>query len=440
MSLFGSGEYSCAQAVDSRMTSVAENLTNTTSDRRGWSGVASVALGSFVLVLSEFLPIGLLPAIASDLGVSIGTAGLMVVSTGLVGAIAAPAVTVLTSRIDRRIVLIALSGLLVASDVLGALAPNFGVLLVARVLMGVAIGGFWSIGAGIATRLVKPESVIRASSFITAGVSVATVVSLPLGALVSAISTWRMGFVVGAALGAIALVAQLALLPRIPSLGRVGVAALGSLLTQRATRVVLIVTALAFVAQFTAYTYVAPYLEQLVKVSPAMVTVALLAFGVAGIAGNFIAGITLSRSIPRTLLVSKVVLAASVILLPLLAQSLVGVFVLLVVWGLVWGALPLANQTWMLAEAPNGAEGSLALFVTTIQLAIAGGSVIGGVAVNSIGVGFDFILAGGIAAVAAILVVTVGRSRTPRSARSSRKLAGTGSPVTAGVPVVCDAR
>ncbi|WIB71015.1 MFS transporter [Curtobacterium sp. MCBD17_026] len=378
------------------------------AERRGWLSVTSVALGSFVLVLSEFLPIGLLPAIADDLDVGIGTAGLMVVATGLVGAVAAPVVTVLTSRLVRRVVLVSLTVLLVVADGLAAIAPSFWVLLIARMLLGVGIGGFWAIGAGIAGRLVRPELTIRATSLITAGVSVATVVSLPLGALVSSLASWRLGFVIGGALGLVALVLQLAMLPKIPAQQRVRFATLGSLLRVPRARVGLIAAAFVFAAQFAAYTYIAPYLQQLVGVGPDTVTIALLVFGVAGIVGNFAAGFTLDRSVLGTIGASKFVLAAAVVLLPLLAHSVVGVFVLLVVWGLVWGALPLGMQTWMSTASPAGSETGLALFVTTIQLAIAAGSVLGGAAVSSFGLAADFWLAGGVAIVGAVVLVAMG--------------------------------
>ncbi|MGT2425604.1 MFS transporter [Amnibacterium kyonggiense] len=381
------------------------------SDRRGWVAVLSVALGSFVLVLSEFLPIGLLPAIAADLHIGVGTAGLMVVFTALTGAIGAPVVTVLTSRVDRRIVLWSLVGLLVVADLLGALAPSFAVLLVARMLLGLCIGGFWALGAGIASRLVRESAVIRATSIITGGVSVATVVSLPLGALVSSVATWRLAFVIGAALGVVALALQLVLLPRIPSVQRVRFGTLGELLRVPRARVGLIATALAFIAQFSAYTYVAPYLQELVRVSPTVTTVALLVFGVAGIAGNFVAGVALGRSVTGTLAVTKTVLALAVVALPLLAWSLPGVLVLLVVWGFVWGALPLGLQTWMSQAAPSASDGSLALFVSTIQIAISAGSVIGGLGVGRFGIAFDFYLAGGIALAALLVLLSLGRRR-----------------------------
>lgn len=390
------------------MTSVAQRPDSPTSDLRGWLGVLSVSLGSFVLVLSEFLPIGLLSSIADDLDVSIGTAGLMVVATGLAGAVSAPIVTIATSRFDRRIVLWSLSVLLVLADVLGAMAPNFTVLIVARLLLGIALGGFWSIGAGVAARLVRPESVIRASSFITAGISVATVVSLPLGSLVASVASWRLAFVIGAALGAVSLVGQLLLLPKIPSVQRVRTSTLVALLKLPRARVGLIGAAFVFVAQFAAYTFVSPYLEELVAIDAGTITVALLVFGVAGIVGNFAAGFTLSRSVTGTVGGAMIVVAATIVLLPVLASSLVGVFVLLTLWGVVWGALPLGMQTWMANASPSASEGGLALFVTTIQLSIAAGSVVGALAVTANGLAFDFWLAGSIAAVGAAVVLILG--------------------------------
>ncbi|GAA0311264.1 MFS transporter [Kineococcus aurantiacus] len=379
--------------------------------RRGWVGVASVALGSFAIVLSELLPVGLLPAIASELDVRVGTAGLMVVVTGLFAALAAPVVTVAASGLDRRVVLVGLSALLIASNALAALAPTFGVLLLGRVLLGISLGGFWATGAGIAGRLVPPTDTIRATALITGGISVATVVSLPLGAAVSALTSWRVAFVIGGLIGLTALGLQLLTLPRIPAAHRVRVSTLGALFRVPRARVGLLAAAFAFAAQFAASTYVAPFLQDRAGAGPGTVTLGLLAFGVAGVAGNFAAGVTLSRSVIATTGAAKVVLAATVVLLPLLAHSTVAVLALLVVWGSAWGALPLAMQTWMSTASPAGVETGLALFVTTIQLALAAGSVLGGAVVTSAGLDADFRLAGAIALAGAVAFIALGSRR-----------------------------
>lgn len=382
--------------------------------RNGWFGVTSVAVGSFGTVLSEFLPIGLLPSISAGLGVRISTAGLMVVVTGLAAAVAAPVVTVATSRHDRRAVLVGLSAVLVLADVVAATAWAFPVLLVARVLLGVALGGFWAIGAGIAPRLVAATDTIRATSLITAGISIATVVSLPLGALVAATSTWRLAFVIGAGLGVVALVLQLIALPAIPSQQRIRPAALTRVFGVPRARAGLIVAAFLFAAQFAAYTYISPFLQDVAKVGPDVVSVALLVFGVSGIVGNFVASATLDHSVLGTLVAGGLTLAAAVVLLPVVAHLPVAVFALLVVWGLVWGGLPLGLQTWMAGATPEGAEAGLAVFVTTIQVALAIGSSLGGVAVAASGLPADF----GFAAIVALLGTAVLVLLGARSTRS----------------------
>lgn len=375
----------------------------TRTRRSGWFGITAVAVGSFGTVLSEFLPIGLLPSISADLGVSIGVTGLMVVVTGLAAAVAAPVVTVTTSRLDRRTVLIGLSAVLVLADAVAAIAGAFPVLLLARILLGVALGGFWAVGAGIAPRLVAAEETIRATSVITAGISIATVVSLPLAAFVAATATWRLAFVIGAALGAVALVLQLIALPAIPSQQRVRAGALTSLFGVPRARVGLAVAALLFAAQFAAYTFISPFLQDTARISPEVVSVALLVFGISGIVGNFVAGATLARSVASSLAAGGLLLAAAVALLPLVAHLPAAVFALLVVWGLVWGGLPLGLQTWMVAATPEGAEAGLAMFVTTIQVALAIGSTIGGIVVTLSGIPADF----GFAAVLSLLGTAV---------------------------------
>jgi predicted MFS family arabinose efflux permease len=387
--------------------------TTGTTANRGWLGVSSVALGSFAIVLSEFLPIGVLPAIASGLDVRIGTAGLLVVLTGLFAAIAAPVVTVTTSALDRRLVLAGLSALLIVSDALAALAPSFAVLLVARVLLGTSLGGFWAVGAGLAGRLVPPADAIRGTAVITAGISVATVVSLPLGAAVSSLTSWRVAFVIGGVIGLVALGLQLVTLPSMPATQRVRVATLGALFRVPRARIGLLAAAVLFFSQFAAYTFVSPYLQDVVAVGPGTVTLALLLFGIAGIVGNFVIGALLGRSLVGTTAAAEIVLAATVVLLPSLAHSTPGAIALVAVWGFVWGGLPLAMQMWMSTASPAGAETGLSLFVTTIQLALAAGSVLGGVAVTSWGIDADFRLAGVIALVGALAFLALGSRSRP---------------------------
>lgn len=381
---------------------------STRTQRSNWFGVGAVAVGSFATVLSEFLPLGLLPSISSGLGVSIGTAGLMVVVTGLAAAFAAPIVTVASSHLDRRTVLLGLSAILAVANVVAATAGLFSVLLVARILLGVSLGGFWAIGLGVAPRLVAVKKALRAASFVTAGISIATVVSLPLGAFIAATSTWRLAFVIGAALGVVAFVLQLMTLPAIPSQGKVRPAALTALFAVPRARIGFVIGALFFAAQFAAYTFISPFLERTANISPDTVSIALFVFGVSGIVGNFVAGAALHRSLTATLVASGLLLAAAVAVLPIVAHLPVAVFALLVVWGLVWGGIPLSTQTWIVTSAPKEAEAGLALFISTIQIALAIGSVLGGIVVTASGMTVDFQLASVLALLGTAVVLLFG--------------------------------
>src|SRR5712664_2943970 len=156
-------------------------INNTPSTLRSWMSVVSVAIGAFAFVSTEFLPIGLLPQIARDLGVSPGTAGLMVTTPGVMAAISAPALMLGAGRIDRRLILLALSVLLLASNLVSAFAPNFGFMLLGRALLGACLGGFWTLALAASGRLVQEQHAAKATAMILTGVTFATVIGVPLG-------------------------------------------------------------------------------------------------------------------------------------------------------------------------------------------------------------------------------------------------------------------
>ncbi|MFF4778723.1 MFS transporter [Microtetraspora fusca] len=181
--------------------------------RSRWPAVTAVALGTFLLVTAEQLPIGLLTAVGSALSVSEGTAGLMVTVPSLVAAVAAPLVPVLVGGLDRRLLLLGLMGVMTLANVASALAPSFAVLVSSRVLVGVAIGGFWAVASGLAVRLVPTANVPRATAIIFGGVGAANVFGVPLGTLLGEFSGWRIAFATLSALALVALLALLAVLP-----------------------------------------------------------------------------------------------------------------------------------------------------------------------------------------------------------------------------------
>ena len=154
-------------------------------ERNAWPAVVSIALGSFALVFSEVIPVGLLADISGQLRVSIGTGGLMVVVPAVAAAVAAPLLALCSARLERRAVLVGLSALVVVSDVIAGLAPGIGVMLAARAVLGVCVGGFWVFGAGAAITLVSERARGTAMAVVSSGIFIATVASLPAGSLIS---------------------------------------------------------------------------------------------------------------------------------------------------------------------------------------------------------------------------------------------------------------
>ncbi|OUC97431.1 MFS transporter [Streptosporangium minutum] len=389
--------------------------------RARWLAVSSVAMGTFTIVTSEMLPVGLLTSIAATLGVSEGTAGLMMSAPGLVAAVSAPVLAITTRRLDRRVMLLGLMALLAVANLAGAFAPNYPVMLAARVLTGVSIGGFWAFAAGLGPRLVPEGAVGRATSIILAGVSVASVLGVPAATFISSFAGWRTAFV---AMGVLALV-LLALLattlpplpgePRArasePSLHKAPALASQGRLTWLSgpLKVVLVLTVLIVSGHFAAYTYVRPFLEQVSHAGPALVSAALLLYGAAGVAGNFVAGAWAARNPKPVLVTLAVLMALSTAALPLIDLPLI----MLVVWGLGYGGVGVTLQLWIMRS--GGGEMGTALYVSAFNVSIALGSFAGGRVVDGVSISAVMWVGAALAVVGAAVAGVSGRSRTTGS-------------------------
>ena len=353
-------------------------------DRDRWFAVWSVALGSFALVFSEVIPVGLLPHISSGLGVSVGLAGLMVVVPAVTAAVAAPLLTLSSSRIERRLLLRSLALLVLASNVVAAVAPSLGLMLAARAILGLGIGGFWVFGAGAAISLVRPESRSTAIAVVSGGIFVATVAALPISAMIGNLTSWRVGFLVAIGISAIAFVVQLLALPCLGTGVKVDPETLLTVIRRPAARVGLIAASAIFFADFAAYTYVNPLLQQRAGLSGEQVTLVLLGFGVAGGVSNFAAGRTVRRHLRATMFLAGVFVCLGTLLIQLLNGEVL-IIVLLLVWGAGFGAVPVAAQTWMAETMPGAVEGGLALFTSGLQGSLAAGSALGGLLYSTYG-------------------------------------------------------
>nr|WP_233195206.1 MFS transporter [Acidovorax sp. 62] len=350
-----------------------------------WAAVASMALGVFGLVTAEFLPASLLTAMAADLGVSDGAAGQAVTVTALVAAVAAPSLPLLTRQLDRRAVMIAFTLLLVLSNALSALASSLPMLLVARVLLGVALGGFWSMSAALAMRLVPASLFARAMSFILTGVSVATVCAAPIGAWMGDLWGWRSAFIAAGGISLITLAVQLLALPALPPRDNPNLRVLGELLRRPPVRMALLAVLLVISGHFAGFTYIRPLMEQVTHLSVTSITAVLLGYGVGGFFGNFVGGWIAGRSERQAIVAGGAVIAVLAATLLIAGHSAAITAVAITLWGFAFGAFPVGFQTWMVRAAPDQAEGAGGLLVAAFQIAIASGAIFGGLMVDHLG-------------------------------------------------------
>ncbi|MEV0126523.1 MFS transporter [Streptomyces sp. NPDC050703] len=385
----------------------------TRSTPAGWLAVLAVTLGLFSIVTTEILPIGLLTSIGADFAVSDGRAGLMMTMPGLLAAVSAPLVTVATARADRRLMLCAFMLVLTAANLLAAVATDYWLVLVSRVMVGVTIGGFWSIGVGLARRLVPAASAGRATAVVFSAVPLGSVLGVPAGTLVGDLAGWRTAFAAMGALSAAVLAMLLLVMPPLPPLRATRLTVLRGALGGGTARLALLLTFLVVLAHFGTYTYVAPFLEQVTHAGPVLVTVLLLLYGAAGIAGNFAGGALVTRRPHLAFGLAAAVIAAVTLLLPLLGRGQPGAVLLLVLWGLAYGAVPVASQTWFARAAPDAPEAASVLFTASFQATMSLGALTGGIAVDHTSPSTLMVLGGA----TALLAVAVTRAHHARQGR-----------------------
>lgn len=374
-----------------------------------WSGVLAIALGAFALVVTEFLPVGLLPGISRDLGVPEGTAGLAVTATAILGFLAAPITALSIGRADRRLVLLGMTVLLVISSVLSWQASNFATLLVARIILGVGVGGFWAISITAAAKLVPADRVHAASSLVFGGISVGSVVSVPAGSYIAAHADWRVAFLAASVLAVVVLVLQLILLPRILMKEGVSVSHFFGLLRSARVRAIFLTVIFIVAGQYSGYTFVTPYLQQLTHVDDVVLSALLFAYGVVAVIGNFVGGALAGRNLHRTVVGNVWIFLIALVVLSAFAGNPIVASIALMVWALSWGMAPVGTQLWLYNATMDAPEAAQAMNTSVFQLSIGLGSLIGGVAVNHINLHSSTWIGSLILAFAVVMVLIVGR-------------------------------
>lgn len=376
-----------------------------------WAAVGSMTLGVFGLVTAEFLPASLLTPMAADLGISEGTAGQAVTATATVALVASLLVSAVTRRIDRRLVLLAFTTLLVISNLIVAFAPDLTSLLLGRVLLGAALGGFWAMSAALAMRLVPEPMVPRALSIIFSGVSAATIFAAPVGSYLGDLIGWRSVFLIAALLAGLTFVIQLATLPKMAPTGTARLRTLIDVLRRPGVGVGMFAAMLVFTGHFGFFTYIRPFLETVTGVGINAVAGILLGFGLANFVGTLAAGPMLERSLGMSLLAAPVLMGALGAGLVALDSTPLADTLMVAGWGFAFGIVPVAWSTWLTRAVPDQAESAGGLLVAAVQLAISVGAAGGGAIFDLRGATGVFGAASLVLLVAAFVVVAGVRPR-----------------------------
>lgn len=400
-------------------TTAADGIADADERTARWGAVYAMALSSFVLVASEFMPVSLLSPIARTLHLTEGQAGQAISISGLFAVVTSLSLSPVMGRLDRRLVLLGLTGLLVVSGGIVAIAPSYLVFMAGRALLGIAIGGFWSMSAAIAMRLVPPASVGKALAVINGGNALATVVAAPLGSFLGSLIGWRGAFFCVVPVAALAVVWQALSLPRLPVTERSTAGGMFGLLRRTPVLFGLLAVALLFVGQFSLFTYLRPFLEQVTHVGPQLLPVMLLILGVSGFIGTVLIGRVLDGHLDATLAILPAAMAATAVALALFGASPAATAILLAVWGLAGTSAPVAWWTWLARTVPDAAEAGGGLMVAIVQLAITLGATIGGIVFDAAGARIAFVTGAGVLAAAAIAAAAIGRAHHRGASRAT---------------------
>ncbi|WP_312106665.1 MFS transporter [Stenotrophomonas indicatrix] len=374
-----------------------------TADRANWGGVLAMTLCVFALIASEFMPVSLLTPLAADLGVSEGLAGYGIAISGAFAVLTSLSISRLAGSINRKTVLLTLTALMAVSGVVVALAPSYPIYMMGRALIGVVIGGFWSLSAATAMRLVPAAQVPRALAIFNGGNALATVVAAPLGSYLGGVIGWRGAFLCLLPVAAIALAWQWLCLPSMAAERRQSRGGVLALLRRRVVMLGMAACGIFFMGQFALFTYVRPFLEKVTGAGESAVPLVLLAIGASGVVGTLAIGAFIRRGLYRTLVAVPILMAVIAAALVALGPQLWPTAALFSAWGLLATAAPVGWWSWLARTFTNNAEAGGGLMVAVVQCSIALGSTLGGLLLDSAGFASTFLAGAGLLLLAALL-------------------------------------
>ncbi|MBO9548047.1 MFS transporter [Pseudomonas sp.] len=368
--------------------------------------LVALAIGAFGIGVTEFAPMGMLPSIAADLGVSIPAAGLLVSAYAVGVLLGAPLMTLATGKIPRRYLLIGLMAIFTLGNLMSAMATDYQSLMVARIVTSLNHGAFFGVGSVVAASVVPPEKRAGAVAAMFMGLTLATIGGVPLATWFGELLGWRTAFWGIAGLGLVAMVSLWFALPNLPLPKSGGAMAEIRVLGRGPVLSALALTVVGSSAMFTVFTYIAPILHAQAQASTTFITAMLVLFGIGLTLGNMWGGKAADRSIERTLMVSLAVLIAVLLVFPATLGWSLPTAVAILVWGIASFALVPPLQMRVMEAAKDAPNLASAVNIGAFNLGNAIGAALGGAVINA-GLGYPAVSYAGAGMAVLGLVLTI---------------------------------
>ncbi|MBS0031368.1 MFS transporter [Chitinophaga sp. 22321] len=345
-----------------------------------------LALGGFGIITTEFSVIGILPVIAKEFQISIDTAGWLLSGFALTIAVTGPFTVLLTSRINRKWLMAGALSLFVLSNIASALAPNFTVLMIARIVPALMHPVFWSVAIAAASRQVAPKDVPKAVAIIMGAISIGTVLGVPLTTYIADLVNWQAAFIAAGVINLIGLSALVTYIPSMPVTGKSAPQHQISALANPQLWVNLLATIIMISGMFSTYGYLAAFLSKVSLMNGKEISLMLLLFGGASVAGNWLAGVLLSKNVMLTTRLFIVALIGVHMLAYFFGGHFTPIAIIITLWGLIHTGGFLICQTRITAEAPDAPELATSLMVSFGNAGFALGSFLGGIMITRLGI------------------------------------------------------
>jgi MFS transporter, DHA1 family, L-arabinose/isopropyl-beta-D-thiogalactopyranoside export protein len=352
-------------------------MNNSINRSRVWSSILCLAFAAFIFNTTEFVPVGLLPNIAESFSMDVAHAGLLLTIYAWAVSLLSLPLTVLTSKIERRKLLIFLFCLFIGSHILAGVAWNFYSLMIARIGIACAHAVFWAITTPLAVRLAPNGKKAKAMGFIVIGVSMATILGIPIGTIIGQLVGWRVTFLCIAGIAFCVMILLLRLLPTVPSMNIISIKDIPHVLKRPILLNIYLLIAIIIAGHFTAYTYITPFMKNIGGFNQNVIVLLLLVVGFSGMIGSVIFARYAEKNPTAIFIIPMLLLVACLLSLYVCSFTLYTAIIQCLIWGLSITIIGMVMQSKVIDAAPDATDIATSVYSGIFNIGIGGGAFIG---------------------------------------------------------------